>query len=155
MAAPSPYERALFDPVLQIIGSASGPLELAEIADAVSGFYDREVGSLDEKLPSGRETVFENRLAWTLSHLFESGLIVRAGEQVYTISEVGRSFLRSGESLEGQQLSGFAEPDNEPLLAPGANEDIVAEINTIYEKHTARLKADLLARIHARDPAFF
>jgi restriction system protein len=46
-----------------------------------------------ERLPSGQQTVFSNRVAWAKSHLKNAGLIVNPARGKVSISETGQKIL--------------------------------------------------------------
>ena len=49
-----------------------------------------------EMLPSGRQTMFSNRVAWALSHMLRAGLVERATRAVYRLTPDGKSLLSQG-----------------------------------------------------------
>ena len=58
-------------------------------ADLAEGFALSQA-DLDELIPSGRVTTFQNRVGWAATYLYRTKLIDRPKRAVYRITERGR-----------------------------------------------------------------
>ena len=61
--------------------------------DAIAIAFSLTPEELAQRLPSGRQTVFTNRLAWSRSHLKNAGLLESPRRGVYRLSSRGRATL--------------------------------------------------------------
>ena len=57
-----------------------------------------------EMLPSGKQTTFDNRVAWARTYLDKAGLIETPSRGNYCITEAGKTALKSGESIDLKYL---------------------------------------------------
>jgi restriction system protein len=129
-----------------------------------------------ERLPSGRQAVFHNRIGWAHDRLKRAGLSVSARRGFWRITEAGVAFLRDhGDSLADHQIEaiarvargselrqverrdgehhvvslGSAEPPRAATATPGERiDEAIAEINE-------SVASELLDLIGAAPPAFF
>ena len=92
--SPVPDFQSLMLPVLQTL-SDGRPTPVSEIRDRVARAEGIDTEGMQEMLPSGRQTVFVNRIAWTLSHMYRAGLVERPQRGVYALSQEGRRLLAS------------------------------------------------------------
>lgn len=72
-------------------GVARGNQDTLQALKTSFGLTDAE---FHERLPSGQQTVFTNRVAWAKSYLKRAGLIEATARGVYRITDVGRGVLR-------------------------------------------------------------
>ena len=64
-----------------------------ETHDALAAEFKLSPEELAQRLPSGRQTVFANRVAWSRSHLKNAGLLESPRRGVYRLSARGRATL--------------------------------------------------------------
>lgn len=135
---------------------------LDELA-ASSNLSDDERSQL---LPSGRPTVFRNRVAWAKSYLVRAGLIEASRRGVYRITHLGRQVLAGQpERIDLKSLGsfpgscGFGSPakqstDTQITASPDSMtpED---HIELGYQQIRGALAADLLRSIKECAPDFF
>lgn len=135
-------------------------------------------------LPSGRQALFSNRVAWAKFHLKKASVVETSRRGVYRITERGRNLLRSEpERIDMSVLKRFPEYCSF-LLSSRRSEDVAglsgermqagtgqevsngpAEfqdrrtpeelIELGYSQLTGQLSAELLDRIKAASPEFF
>lgn len=60
-----------------------------------------------ELLPSGKQSTFDNRVAWARTYLDKAGLIETPTRGKYRITETGREALKSGEKIDLKYLERF------------------------------------------------
>lgn len=51
---------------------------------------------IEELIPSGHVTTFQNRVGWATTYLYRTGLIDRPRRAVYAITDRGREMLERG-----------------------------------------------------------
>lgn len=130
-------------------------------------------------LPSGRQTVFSNRVAWAKVYLHHAGLLTSQRRGYFQISERGREALRENppeinvKFLERYpEFIEFRTPDKKPkkdAAQPlGLSTDTMSRLyglryeetpeemlETAYERLRADLIAELLVRLKNCSPQFF
>jgi restriction system protein len=121
-------------------------------------------------LPSGKQPVFVNRVAWAKSHLKGAGVLESPRRGVYKITPRGRTLLTSHAGPIGMKtLAQFPEyvefrtPSNDskqPILdvvQPQIESSLTPEelIEYGYDRIRAQLAQELLAKVKASPPEFF
>ena len=80
-------------PVLVAI-QGDEPKSTAQIRDAVA----TALGVSDEErqvmLPSGKQPLYTNRVAWAITHMSQAGLLIRPERGRYLLSERGKKVLQ-------------------------------------------------------------
>lgn len=166
-----PDFQSLMLPVLE--ACAAGPLKSAELRHDLASTLGLTSAELEERLPSGRQAIFHNRVAWALSHLKMAGLLDRVGRGTYQLAEEGRRALsekparidlkfleRYPQYLERRQ--GTVASEGAPLIIPGTSalpsaplptpDELIA---TSYAALLSALQDEVLARLRAVSPADF
>lgn len=63
---------------------------------------------LAERLPSGQQTIFDNRVAWACTFLKKSGLLESTRRGVFSITEIGKQVLsKNPERIDNKFLEQF------------------------------------------------
>ncbi len=141
--------------------------------ETLSVLADRLALTEDERselLPSGRQAVFTNRIAWAKSHLKHAGLVDSPKRGVYRITDRGRRLLqdhsgainlrmlgtfpeyqafRAGTSQEAKEQEQSAGDEPETVMTPHEM------IEYGYREMRSQLAASLLASIKICPPEFF
>ena len=81
-----PKYQVFFDPILQTLQNQDNYLHLSEISDAIGDKLQLSHQQLSQYLPSGRQTVFENKLQWAISYLENAMFIDCDGQSAYRIN---------------------------------------------------------------------
>ena len=123
-------------------------------------------------LPSGRQPVFSNRVAWAVTHLAQAGLLERPARGLTQITARGSEVLnRYPDRVDMKILSQFAEYEEfrtrtkqrKGQPPPGAlknnivgREDLSPReaIEDVIDSAHSAVAADLLARVLKQSPAF-
>src|SRR2546428_6722074 len=79
-------------PLLQELADG-GEHPLTEIRDRVATKLELSAADLEAVLPSGKQTVFGNRLGWAKTYVERAGLLRTVRRGVYQITDRGRSVL--------------------------------------------------------------
>ncbi|MDX2042664.1 MAG: restriction endonuclease [Acidobacteriota bacterium] len=137
-----------------------------ESFDALAQEYNLTNAERAQLLPSGRQTVFRNRVAWAKAHFKHAGLIESPRRGVYRITDRGREVLaESPKRIDLKFLDRFpshhefrysSKPENELEIVPQAN-DLTPEehIALGYQQMREELAAELLNRVKDCAPEFF
>ena len=72
---------------------------------------------LQERLPSGKQPVIDNRIGWTSTYLKKAGLITSPSRAVYLITEMGKSCLKEGQTVNNDYLERY--PSFAEFIATG------------------------------------
>ena len=122
----------------------------------------------EELLPSGRQAVYDNRVAWAKTYLQQAGLLNSIRRGYFRITDRGRQLLaekpdrigiklldRFPEFVEFHKASPKKESSAEET--PEAQEKATPEemLETAHQQIRNDLAADLLKRIKAAPPSFF
>jgi restriction system protein len=168
-----PDFQTLMLPVLTRLAreQTSTPELVASMAEHF-GLTDAERAAL---LPSGRQTIFANRVHWALSYLGRAGLLDRVARGVYRASDRGREVLTNPpERINIAFLRQFPEfrslrpNDSYPVAGNGSAAPQAVEPEGDDSERTpeerigdalamirADLRGKLLQRVRAAEPAFF
>lgn len=124
---------------------------------------------VEELIPSGRVTTFQNRVGWAATYLYRTKLIDRPRRAVYRITDRGRQVLEQNpDRVDLKVLSQFEEFEEfrqakststggDAAPAPtGADEQTPEErIDTAHREMRSALAAELLDRVYDKSPEFF
>ncbi len=121
-----------------------------------------------ELLPSGKQPVFVNRVAWAKSHLKGAGLIEAPQRAVYRITERGRVLLQNHPGPIGMaQLKGYpeylefrsgkSENGTGSKEVPAGADDLTPEehLEYGYSEIRKKLVSDILDEVAKCPPEFF
>lgn len=143
---------------------------MSDIADRVAKDFSLTEQEQEELLPSGRQRLLYNRLAWAKFHLSKAGLIDTPRRGQFIASVAGRTLLGSkpgkvdvdllrsfpayatfiGKAV-GTPSVGSLQIEIESASSATPEEQIDAAYSVIH----AAVKADLLQRVLDNSPAFF
>ena len=104
-----PDYQTLMRPVLAVLED-EGEHTARAIRDSIAEQFELTQEQLEERLPSGRDTTFRNRVGWALTYLYRAGLCDRPRRSVYRINDRGRQILaRHPDRIDNAVLEGFSE----------------------------------------------
>lgn len=142
------------------------------ISDAVNCLADEFCLTPDERaelLPSGKQTVFSNRVNWAKSHLLKACLVEATKRAHFIITKRGSEVLAQNPSrIDIKFLSQFEEYRQFRQVAANGEEESIGDQSDSQDTHTpdevirlahqrieATLGQELLERILAAPPTFF
>lgn len=122
-----------------------------------------------EMLPSGRQSMFDNRVAWARTYLDRAGLIDTPARGQYRITEEGKNALASGEKIDLKYLEryqSFTEfhsvSSGEPSQGTDGSSEEVAEekspmeiLDDAFKKVNATLAGELMIEVMKLTPGEF
>lgn len=156
-------------PALTTLQTGS-PRPTAEVRDLLAKQFGLREDELAQMLPSGKQTTFANRVAWSYSYLKQAGLISSPKRGVYEITDRGRAVLQGNpQKIDIAFLAQFPEfqafrqsTTTSPTPATVAPAEGSAstltpdeEIRTGYDRLRAALASQLLERVKTITPAGF
>ena len=165
-----PDFQTLMLPVLR--ETANGPVAAPELRRRVAEGAKLTEEELAELLPSGRQTKFANRVAWSNVHLQRAGLIGVVRRGVYEATPAGKELLakaperidmklldgipaysewraQSSAGTEGESTTVITEPVGTGSVTPEE------QIERSCKELRGAVEADLLARLRTFDPMQF
>lgn len=147
---------------------------LARAREQLAERFDLTGEERAKRLPSGRQAVFANRVAWAKVYLQRAGFLDGTRRAHFQITERGRDALRSGpERITIPYLLQFPDffefrsrakkeasaDDTEEVTDPDAAEETQGtpeeQLESAYQRLRADLAAELLDRVKACSPTFF
>lgn len=125
-----------------------------------------------ERLPSGSQVKFENRIGWAVSFLTNIGALERPSRGHYRITDAGRSVLAQfpGGAKERDLKALGEDPSSPSRVYQSASKQVSAEPETSAEPSTLtpieqvqdgieriheEIAAELLTRLQGKEPGFF
>jgi restriction system protein len=155
-------------PLLEVLNDSNDHHVKGIRADLAHRF-SLDQADIEEMIPSGRVTTFQNRVGWATTYLYRSMLIERPTRAIYRISDRGRQVLaQNPDRVDLKVLSQFAEfhefrqlkttdadIGNPQETTSGAELTPEERIDSANRELRAALAADLLDRILDQTPAFF
>jgi restriction system protein len=139
-----PEYPGLMQPVLHILQETSRGMPFTPLMKSVGARLGLTAEERALPLPSGKDTVFANRLQWALAYLERSGAVEERG---------GRYRSASSRSDDQQSVCQAAKAQAATPRAPVTNPLVAIAANTRLARQS--LRRDLLDRIHAEPPEFF
>ncbi len=110
MAMPPFYD--YFYPTLEFLTDGQAH-PWKEISNYISELWGLSEEDMEDMIPSGKKTRFEDRAQWARTYLFQAGLLKRESRGVYRISERGHDyFKRAPRQITPNELMEFEEFKN-------------------------------------------
>ena len=101
-----PNFQSFFGPFLNAI--KDGDIHaFIEIKRLVIGQLNLSETDLKEKLPSGKQTVFENRIGWARTYLKKAGLIESPERAKFVLTDEGKKALPDSAIIDNSYLSKY------------------------------------------------
>lgn len=150
-------------PVLRVTADGN-EYRLTDIRDRIAAILQLSPEDLSQKLPSGNQTVFANRLAWSSVYLAKAGALERTKRGVFKITQRGKDLLASNpHALTVRDLSRYPEfvafhkgtpstdADQETRIEKSPDEQL-ADAHKILQETLAN---DVLDAVRKASPSFF
>jgi restriction system protein len=158
---PVPDYQSFFRPLLEFAADGKEH-SMREARDALTVSMKITEQDLQERLPSGTQRTFDNRLAWAKTYLAQAKTLDTPRRGVFRITERGRKLLQkhSGQIDKAvlEQYEEFRSFQSKESAVP-RNQPEVQTPEEVFQKAIesikAQLAADLLERIKKNSPLFF
>lgn len=153
-------------PLLDVVADGEEH-QVQTIRSRLAEHFDLSSADIEELIPSGRVTTFQNRVGWATTYLYRVDLLERPRRAVYRITDRGLQVLRENPSrvdlkvlAQFDEFHEFRQPKqtgsgDQTLTA--ANDDHTPEerVDSAYRELRAALAAELLDRILDLTPERF
>lgn len=161
-----PKYNELYVPFLKAI-SDEKIHSIKEIKDYISSFLNIGESEILERLPSGNQTVYDNRIGWARTYLKKAGLINVTQRAHFQITSEGKKLLESGvvitDKLLAEKYPDFAAFKGSKKVSDKASESVKEDVvetpqetfERIYKTINEQLADDLLTEIMNQPAAFF
>lgn len=166
-----PDFQSIMYPFLDVIKDGN-IYSLDQMVDLLTRHFNLTQEDLRERIPSGKQPLFRNRVGWARNYLNKAGLLVTLSRGHYQITNIGKqalekatlkyiniAFLRRYDSFQ-QWESTFNAVNNttsEPTVSESEMQSETPEviIGKATETLSKSLKYELLQLIKSKTPAFF
>ena len=142
---------------------------LKELKQKIADNLQLTEAALLERLVSGRQTIYDNRIGWATTYLKKAGVIVSPKRAQLVISDTGKALVASGVHVDNKLLekqfpsfaeftgkkSDAAQTANEPLILQDDSETPQETLERVYGTINKQLAEDLLAEIMMQSAKFF
>jgi restriction system protein len=162
-----PDFQSLMLPLLNFCASGA-EIKNSDAIEYLSQLFGLNEQQRQQKLPSGRQKVFDNRVAWAKAHLKMAGLLETTGRGVFHITPEGQALLQTApqqlnlaflQTIPAYQYAKTSRlPEILSPLLPVRDTQIQTPheiIETAYQDLSFRLADELLDRIKHNSPTFF
>lgn len=157
-----PDFQSFFMPLLDIAADEKEH-SIQEARDVIAGRMKLSDADMKERLPSGIQTKFENRVAWAKSYFIQAGVLEATGRGRFRITSRGMSLhqqrLKRVDVKTLNQYPEFLEfhtakgsKGEEPPPPPETPEE---SLQRAYESIRSNLAGQILEKIKTNSPAFF
>ena len=169
-----PDYQTLMLPLLKRASHSPRPVGILELVPQLAADMNLNESQLAERLPSGRQGVFHNRLHWAKQYLTRAGLVESTKRGLFQATAEGKALISKGVIAINNDVldeypafrvwrTGSMEPRIEPDHALEAPPEALPVINATPEERIERaraeldasLKADLLDRVREITPSEF
>jgi restriction system protein len=138
---------------------------VSDVREILASQFKLTAEERDELLPSGKQAVFQNRVAWAASYLNQACILTRTGKGIYRITERGLEILKEGPKRidipflarfpEFERFRGRSSTPEKTDVAAGTGIDPAEALERNYQQLRETLSQVLLDRISKCSPAFF
>ena len=160
-----PDFQSFFSPLLEFAADGQEH-SLAAARTAIQTKINISEKDLAELLPSGRQTKFDNRIAWAKSYFVQAKILETSKRGYFVITERGKDLLKQGHKrIDVKILNQYPEFVEFHAMKPGEpppldTSDIQKEtpeesLQKAYQSIHADLASELLAKIKTNSPKFF
>lgn len=162
MTVPKYHEFML--PMLKELKEGSSK-SMQEIRDSLADYFNLSEEEQKDLLPSGNQSIFDNRVGWARTYLKKAGLVDSPKRSFVVITDRGREVLAENpdeitsnylkkfdEFLDFQNLSNKKEEEAEEVTSEQTPSE---QFESAYKKLKSGLKTELLDTIMDCSPFFF
>lgn len=164
---PIPDFQTIMLPLLQAIGDGNEH-HMPSLAAKLAEQFQLSAEELQALLPSGRQTVFYNRVGWARTYLGKAGLLEMPRRSYCRITERGKSILKRNpakidmkfleqfpEFVEFRQREGGLHKQKDSISAIEDDKTPEEILEAAYQEIKDRLAQEVLSLIKQNSPLFF
>lgn len=162
-----PDFQSVMRPVLHAVGDGV-PLRLSALRVRIADVFQLTEEERKERLPSGNQTVINNRVGWARTYLNKAGLLTIPDKGMVQITDRGREVLATGpERITVSWLKQFPEFADFHTAKPQVTDAAAVvdgdlaettpdeQLAEAYQALQQSLADELLAQVRAATPSFF
>ena len=162
-----PDFQSVMRPVLATVADGL-PLSLKALREQLIEQFQLNEVERHEMLPSGRQTVINNRIGWARTYLNKAGLLSIPGKGLVQITARGREALATGpQRITVSWLKQYPEFNEFHTARPSSSDSAELPVTTgeditpdeqLSQAHQALMQSladDLLAQVRSASPTFF
>lgn len=166
-----PDYQTLMLPVLKLAGDGKEH-KFSQAVEALANEFALSAEERNQLLPSGSQTIFNNRVGWARSYLKQAGLLASPRRGFFTITRAGSDLLLSNPSRIDastlEQFPGFIEfknrkkekndEDETGLLSELTKESTLTPeevLASAYHQLRSALESEILIAVKEATPTFF
>lgn len=165
-----PNYQQFMRPFLEIANAADGnEVKLRDVINQLAEHFNLSEEEKSETLPSGRQSILDNRVGWARTYLTKAGLLEVTRRAHFIITPRGKEALSENVDINNKYLKKF---DEFIAFKQKSNDDIEAEsesnlleqenistpdeiLRAAYKKVNEALAQDILERTRKVTPDFF
>jgi restriction system protein len=162
---PIPTYQDLMLPLLKQLATGK-PRSYREVREAVAADLGLTREELAQRLPSGKQSTYDNRFGWAKTYLQKADLVMSPQRGVVQITELGRGALNNGVTTISKQylmqfpsFQAFLDQGDQSEARPPVPADTEVTPDESIEQNFTQLRqeteAQLLDLIGRSSPAFF
>jgi len=129
-----PYHTLML-PLLKVM-SGGNEMTTKQMSGEVVQNLGLSIEALSERLPSGTQSAFDNRMGWARTYLFKAGLIERPRRATYAITETGRKLLANPPSEIDVDFLRSYEQFNQFISSSRSDKESLASTDVIDDELT-------------------
>lgn len=164
-----PNYQIFMRPFLEIVNAAGGQeVRLRDVINQLAKNFQLTEDECEERLPSGKQTILDNRIGWAKTYLTKAGLLEVTRRAHFVITERGQKALSNSNAvIDNQYLKQFSEfvafkdQKNGHLEQDESSQGVVEEttpdevLRAAYKQINDALASEILMRTRKVSPAFF
>lgn len=164
-----PNYQEFMRPFLEVAKAASGKeVKLRDVINQLAERFDLSEEERDERLPSGKQTVLDNRIGWARTYLTKAGLLEVTRRAHFVITERGLKAINDPTTeIDNQYLKQFdefvafkdkkSEQSDSTLTTESDSDNVTPDevLRAAYKQINDALASEILLRTRKTSPAFF
>lgn len=168
-----PNYQEFMRPFLEAAKSANGKeVKLRAVIDQLAQDFNISEEEREERLPSGKQTILDNRIGWARTYLIKAGLLEATKRAHFVITDRGiQALLDKDAVINNQYLKqfdefvAFKERKNDPSTTATISVEVIEDLTNgitpdevlraAYKQINDALASDILSRTRKVTPAFF
>jgi len=169
----TPNYQEFMRPFLEVAKAANGKeVKLRDVIHQLAERFNLSEEEREERLPSGKQTILDNRIGWARTYLTKAGLLDATKRAHFIITDRGIQALQDKDAIINNQylkqfdeFVAFKEQKNKPSttstisveVIEGSTNDITPDevLRAAYKQINDGLASDILSRTRKVSPAFF
>ncbi len=168
-----PNYQEFMRPFLEVAKSANGKeVKLRDVINQLAQRFNLSEEEREERLPSGKQTILDNRIGWARTYLTKAGLLEATKRAHFIITDRGIQALQDKDAVINNQylkqfdeFVAFKEQKNDSLSSQTASTEVIEDtvdettpdevLRAAYKQINDALASDILSRTRKVSPAFF